>query len=329
MKAYYFLIFFVIWCHRTDAVGLDDDCNVNNNVICVPGLRCSVDFKCELDKSSCFYTRHLDREQFRQLPTCNEDGTFAAKQCKGDRSTGRCFCYSEDGDRIFGWEWWRNSEEMTCACSRKRHQMEQEGRNDVTLHCQQNGNYEELQCDSGTCWCADPATGFIEKDTIAVPEHLWTLLPCYNASFYGSLYLRQCDSAAHAQSVIRNAFSKRGTIHISFSNIQCHYDGSYGTFAILEGQAYCSWRDGSRLGVFASQTNQVNSMNCYCARDLRIFSDNGLALTLQCAGNGNYNTLQDLNGQIFCVDRDGFVVSDIYPPDTETVDCNQHLYYMQ
>uniref|UniRef100_A0A1B0DE61 Thyroglobulin type-1 domain-containing protein n=1 Tax=Phlebotomus papatasi TaxID=29031 RepID=A0A1B0DE61_PHLPP len=257
-------LIFLVTCGAVNAVGLGDDCHNNAvpPVICDPGLLCE-DFVCVLDKKSCLFTHHLDQELFGQLPTCNpDDGTFAAKQCKGDFITGRCFCYSEVGERIFGWDWWRNAEEMTCACSRKRHSLEKAGRHDVTLHCQQNGNYEELQCDEGACWCADPATGFIIEDTIAVPHHLWTLLPCYNTSFYGTQYLRQCDSAAHAQNLIRDAFSKRGTSQISFTNIQCHYDGTYGTFAFVENQAVCTWRDGSRLGGFASQTNQANQMDC-------------------------------------------------------------------
>uniref|UniRef100_A0A7G3AZM0 Putative thyroglobulin type i repeat protein n=1 Tax=Lutzomyia longipalpis TaxID=7200 RepID=A0A7G3AZM0_LUTLO len=322
-----FLVIFLV-TRSTLAVGLGEHCNNNDNLFCDQGLMCD-DQTCVLNKTSCFFTQHLDREMIGQLPTCNDDGTFAAKQCKGDRSTGRCFCYSATGERIFGWDWWRNSEEMNCACSRKRYEMEKSGRHEVTLHCQQNGNFEELQCDDDTCWCADPDTGFITDNTIAVPQHLWTLLPCYNTSSYGTQYLRQCESASHAQRVIRNAFSKRGTTQISFSNIPCHYDGSFGTYGIAEGQAFCSWRDGSRLGPFAAAPNQVGTMDCYCARDQRIFNDNGLTLNLQCNGQGNYANPQDLNGELFCVDRDGFVVSDFYPPGTETVDCNNHLYYMQ
>lgn len=49
---------------------------------------------------------------------------------------------------------------------------------DVTLHCQSNGNYEKLQCQSGICWCAVPETGDIILGTRAVPETMWTFLPC-------------------------------------------------------------------------------------------------------------------------------------------------------
>lgn len=48
-------------------------------------------------------------------PRCNLDGTYASKQCRGDRLSGRCFCYSEDGRRIFGWDWYKDASKMTCG----------------------------------------------------------------------------------------------------------------------------------------------------------------------------------------------------------------------
>lgn len=64
------------------------------------------------------------------------------------------------------------------ACSRHRAKLESDGRLDVTLHCARNGNYEQLQCDSGVCWCADPKTGVTLPGTRVVQEGLWKLLPC-------------------------------------------------------------------------------------------------------------------------------------------------------
>lgn len=67
---------------------------------------------------------------------------------------------------------------MSCACSRRRAKLEAAGRIDVTFHCAANGDYEEMQCDSGICWCAEPTTGTIQAGTIAVPQPLWDMLPC-------------------------------------------------------------------------------------------------------------------------------------------------------
>lgn len=72
------------------------------------------------------------------------------------------------------WMWFL----LILACSRKRHSLEAQGRIDVTLHCTSNGNYEELQCDSGICWCANARTGEVVHGSRAMPETMWTLLPC-------------------------------------------------------------------------------------------------------------------------------------------------------
>lgn len=64
------------------------------------------------------------------------------------------------------------------ACSRLRTELEEAGRLDVSLHCLPNGNYEELQCDSNVCWCAEEKTGDVQIDTVAVTIHLMTYLPC-------------------------------------------------------------------------------------------------------------------------------------------------------
>lgn len=144
--------------------------------------------------ASCLHSMHFD-DFVGWSPKCEIDGTYLAKQCRGDKLTGRyvlvncatnlnkeitfrCFCYAETGEKIFGWEWWRKSDEMTCACSRQRFKAEASGRLDCTLHCLPNGNFESLQCDMGICWCADEREGHIMEKTFAVPESLWTYLPC-------------------------------------------------------------------------------------------------------------------------------------------------------
>lgn len=51
----------------------------------------------------------------------------------------------------------------------------------------------------------------------------------------GIHYLRQCESAAYAQNLLRNALIKRGTLDISLTNIQCDYDGNYGKYRVENG----------------------------------------------------------------------------------------------
>jgi hypothetical protein len=137
---------------------------------------------------------------------------------------------------------------MTCACSRQRFKAEASGRLDVTLHCLPNGNFEPLQCDMGICWCADEYDGHILKGTVAVPESLWTYLPCCkrsllnerdkmtlfldNESFHGDQYLRKCESAAFAQKIMQKKLINRGAINAVPNQIRCNYDGTYGDIVI-------------------------------------------------------------------------------------------------
>lgn len=51
----------------------------------------------------------------------------------------------------------------------------------------------------------------------------------------GTKYLRECESAANAQMLIRQKLQKHGTTDVSFNNLQCDYDGSYGKYKIENG----------------------------------------------------------------------------------------------
>ncbi|CAG9804770.1 unnamed protein product [Chironomus riparius] len=293
---------------------------------CAPGLVCDQDSYCILKRNSCLHTMHLDN-MIGWKPSCEIDGSYSAKQCRGDNRTGRCFCYSETGEKIFGWDWWKDSDKMSCACSRQRFYAEMNGRIDVTLHCLDNGNYERLQCDSGICWCADEITGYIEIETVAVPDSLWTFLPCYNSSEHGDQYLRKCESAAQAQRQVQMKLINRGAINAVPNQIRCNYDGTYAEIIIENPFAFCQMPDGTKLS-YATPSRLAADMNCNCARDDRAFKKAGISFNLRCKDNGNYEPTQEQNGRIFCVDRDGFAVSSFMAPSAD-IDCNQFIYYAQ
>lgn len=102
-----------------------------------------------------------------------------------------------------------------------------------------------------------------------------------NADEMGTQYLRECESAAHAQMLIRQKLYRHGTTDVSFNNKQCDYDGSYGKYKIENGmlvsffikirqqiyfrfilRASCMWRDGTKIGSFQVGANLVGQMNC-------------------------------------------------------------------
>ncbi|XP_058460510.1 uncharacterized protein LOC131436066 [Malaya genurostris] len=304
-------------------LGLDDvGCDEQNP--CAPGLLCGKGGICRINTTNCLATKHVP-QHVQWKPTCDSRGQFLPKQCRGDELLGRCFCYSATGRRIFGWDWMDKADKMTCACSRNRSDLEANGRTDVTLHCTANGNFEELQCDGGVCWCANPATGEPWPKVPIVLPAMWKKLPCYNRTRHGDQYLRQCESEHFAQKLLQSKFVLHGHRNVSYTDTVCDYDGSYGRYEIERGIAYCTWRDGERIEPFLTSSLKLSSLNCNCARDQKIFTEAGLEMVLLCEGNGNYRTLQDRNGELFCVDRDGFEVATQQKVTSEE-ECYQYMF---
>ncbi|KAL0872083.1 hypothetical protein ABMA27_004506 [Loxostege sticticalis] len=243
---------------------------------------------------------------------CLPNGLFAPVQCKGDMFTGRCFCSDENGNRIFGQMWRTDAREMTCACSRRRAELEATQKRGVTLHCTANGDYEPLQCDDGMCWCAQPKTG---QPTVGpVPEVDMRRLPCYRTAVIGEQYLRRCESITHSLATVHREQRDHGTSFLGNPETFCDYDGSYGPYGIRNGIAYCVGRNGEILGSWQIMASEMGNMNCNCARDTMIhFPERGMAVTETCQANGNYRPNQNVGNVFYCVDRDGY-------PTTEFLD---------
>ncbi|CAH2091316.1 unnamed protein product [Euphydryas editha] len=241
----------------------------------------------------------------RPPSTCLPDGTYAPVQCKGDLFTGRCFCSDAEGNRIFGQMWRNEASEMTCACSRKRNELEKSQNRISTLHCSSNGDYEQLQCDEGMCWCANPKTG--QPTVPPIPEPDMTLLPCYSRHRVGDTYLRRCESIVYALATIRKEQEDHGTFFFGNPTTFCDYDGSYGPYQIQNGIAYCTGRDGNILGSWQAVSSEMRGMNCNCARDTNVyFPEKGMTVAEVCQPNGNYRHSQNSGDVTYCVDSDGY-----------------------
>ncbi|CAD0200711.1 unnamed protein product [Chrysodeixis includens] len=252
----------------------------------------------------------------RPPSNCLPDGRYAPVQCKGDQYTGRCFCSDENGKRIFGQMWRSDASDMSCACSRRRAELEAIGGRVVTLHCTQNGDYESLQCDDGMCWCAQPKTGF--PTVVPVPEKDMTNLPCYSPLSTGEQYLRKCESLVLANARIQQEQSDHGTTFLGNPTTFCEYDGSYGPYKVVNGIAYCTDRDGEILGAWQVVSSDTAGMTCNCAQDTMIyFPERGLSVTEVCQANGNYRPNQNVGDVYYCVDKDGYSIEllDAWPTD--------------
>ncbi|KAK9886722.1 hypothetical protein WA026_017640 [Henosepilachna vigintioctopunctata] len=203
-----------------------------NGTACEPYLTCGDDEECVVDTTSCFkYYISLGARNVSSLlwtAECTADGFWAPKQCKGGPS-GRCFCYDKKGTRLFGSAFQDQSNNMTCACTRRKAELLDSSNPNprifVSFHCDEMGNFEELQCDSGHCWCADPGTG--EPTSVIVPEKTMKFLKCFK-KLKGSQYLRKCESIAYAQAKIIETLTRRGVVSPNVKLLHCQDDGSYG-----------------------------------------------------------------------------------------------------
>ncbi|XP_021934500.1 uncharacterized protein LOC110837046 [Zootermopsis nevadensis] len=277
-----------------------DECEPNGIMSCKPGYECDVQqLICVAKSCSCQYKFDINYYNSWR-PRC--DGyDYGPVQCKGEKPTGRCFCFDKKGKRIFGEQLWSKAENMTCACSRRVLELQEQGRIDVTLHCNEQGNYDELQCDDGMCWCAEERTG--TPISRILPENMMTMLPCYDKELTGSGYLRQCESLLFAQKKIEIEMAAHNSINPNFPHTNCELDGSYGAVQQDGNQFYCGWKDKSRINGYAAEVKDAAAMNCRCARDNKMYGSAN-----QCLGNGNYNPEQYTNnGTRYCIDADGFL----------------------
>lgn len=65
---------------------------------------------------SCFHKKQLyNNGELHWNPSCEPDGTFSPKQCKGTLNEGFCYCADSEGRRIFGREWANKAGNMTCG----------------------------------------------------------------------------------------------------------------------------------------------------------------------------------------------------------------------
>ncbi|KAF5298746.1 hypothetical protein FQR65_LT09615 [Abscondita terminalis] len=297
------------------AYDLSQNCGSDNE--CPPGYVCDdpigATTPCRVDENSCLkkWLQPTNPWQDAWKPSClKSDGSWEAKQCKGEANNGICYCYGTSGRRIHGQAFMDKADNMTCACSRKKEELRNQGTKLYsTLHCDSMGNYEPLQCDDGQCWCSDLKTGELLSEV--VPDSMMTLLPCYSQEDVGSYYMRPCESQDYAQTKILYEFSLHGTHHTNFPHIMCDDQGNYGYYQIRLAQAYCTWIDNSDTG-YAAALDYIPKLNCYCARDKKIYEAVGATHYLICADQGGYNFEQyhQIKNQWYCVDEDGYKNSD-------------------
>lgn len=240
------------------------------------------------------------RDDYRWQPVCTKEGNYDAKQCIGPRDKPRCVCVDPEGNRLFGLAFPEQEElynTMNCKCSRAAWERKQAGQTRVTLHCQENGNYEPLQCEDEWCYCVDPATGDLYGSRL--PESAMHMLPCYNKTLVGGMYLRRCDSELYAHAKLLDAMTDSG-VRGPESLVKCDQDGSYASRQCDQTMCRC-WDK-----YFYQSIAHPSGEDCQCAEDVQYYTEINAKITVSCKVNtGAYSQEQTQGNYKFCVDEDG------------------------
>merc|ERR1719334_2842587 len=255
---------------------------------------------------------------------CTNKGRYSTIQSKSNQyqKNRDQFCSDPEGNRIFG-ESSAEDETITCMCSRKRWEMEQMDnptkdnigalfttRNDVTIHCDDKGNFETLQCDNGFCWCMETlSNGRSKVVSRLLHENLKDQLPCVKND--NVPYQRRCETRTIAKAKVKAKMLKHGLNwqEKAAKEVKCDYDGSFAPVNYnVQGKLSCM----DKMNQPKNNYNPTSDKDCSCARDPKSFT---------CDSKGNYQIFQKFEdakgGTKYCIDRDGFRT-------TRQYDFNEH-----
>ena len=259
--------------------------------------------------------------------SCTPRGYYQKQQAKYSQfiqeRASRKFCVDLDGNRIFG-DASVNDEDMTCKCSRKVWELRQgdlgKRGDDVTIHCTSNGNFENLQCDQGRCWCVDSRIGHVISRV--VHKDLVQYLSCYSTDTFGEQYRRRCESRRYGKSKAIEIMRHHGLSWNQDDPYACDYDGSFARVNCKKEFNRCGCVDKANnwIGTYSDADSLVREFGCLCARDKMVDDTIGL----DCDKRGNYEAIQQFNtpapGTEFCVDESGFQVTPKYSMSTGITD---------
>ena len=141
-------------------------------------------------------------------------------------------------------------------------------RDDISMHCHADGNYDPLQCDGGRCWCVDERTG--RAVTNVVVEPLVGLLPCFSVTQKYGMYERKCESKRIGLARTSSKFLIHGhrwaTTDAKYES-RCDLDGSFYRKQCSESKITCQCVDPANeqienYGVFQHLDDWFPIMDC-------------------------------------------------------------------
>ena len=256
------------WCSDKDGNKLDDD------VSCMSS-KCQTELKAASGKLGAF------------APSCEDDGTYSAKQCWG--STGQCWCVESSGVKLENdLSCIADSEKPKTCMEAKNLAMSSNRINEFIPKCEQDGKLWKMQqCKSTTeCWCVNPTTG------VALPST--SLISC------APIPKSDCQSK-------RDETTAKGPLPGAFMP-RCEDDGTYSAKQCWgsTGKCWCSDKDGNKLD------DDVSCMSSKCQTELKAASGKLGAFAPSCEDDGTYSAKQcwGSTGKCWCSDKDGNKLDD-------------------
>lgn len=170
------------------------------------------------------------------VPTCNPDGSFAAKQCQGSV----CYCVDNNGNQIQGYQVNAGqSNTLKCECARARASYSTGLLGQFQAQCDSDGSYQARQCQGSVCYCVDDMGKQIQG---------------YQANI-GSASNMDCKCARDQANYLAT-----GMIGRLFS---CSSTGSYQRYQCSGSVCFCADEVGNmRVGSPTVNVGNIGSLQC-------------------------------------------------------------------
>ncbi|XP_053210039.1 uncharacterized protein LOC128393839 isoform X2 [Panonychus citri] len=306
-------------------------------IICGEQLVCSDNqplAKCVQGKSDCLTKRikaleiNTNGNNLNYITNCDYFGDYFNFQC----FNSRCFCVDGNGNKIFGDFLETQKSSVNCACSRDLNSISSMLNNQGQLkipsgspQCQSNGNYLSLQLTNTHGYCID-STSNHGRAIKGVPVTINNIkkLPCYNQKTSDFPCWSELTRKTNQLTNLKKTFD----YVVGYELPDCDLDGTFKAKQCDKTSCFCVNKKGEKFGsqVTISRDSPDIEKIKYCIRDkdmLRKVNDKNWT-NYNCDHLGNYNPIQCLDGQCFCVDFNGLPIDNQRYNQSlvETINCS-------
>ncbi|XP_053210041.1 uncharacterized protein LOC128393839 isoform X3 [Panonychus citri] len=192
--------------------------------------------------------------------------------------------------------------------------------------CQSNGNYLSLQLTNTHGYCID-STSNHGRAIKGVPVTINNIkkLPCYNQKTSDFPCWSELTRKTNQLTNLKKTFD----YVVGYELPDCDLDGTFKAKQCDKTSCFCVNKKGEKFGsqvTISRDSPDIEKIKCNCIRDkdmLRKVNDKNWT-NYNCDHLGNYNPIQCLDGQCFCVDFNGLPIDNQRYNQSlvETINCS-------